>query len=136
MVRSFQKVLRADSGFNPVRIPNAPANTGDAISDTLAVDLFPARAEYVEAMGMRLIAGRSFAEFRPSGVFEALVDRGVSDRFFPGGTALGATIPLFGRTVTAVGGSSTYACMTCTAMGVPRSTSAPRISMRAPCSGP
>jgi putative ABC transport system permease protein len=77
-----------------VRIPGAPGNTGDAERDTLLVDAIFARAGYVEVMGMRLLAGRTFSAERSDGVLEALIDRRLARHFFPTGDPLGATIPL------------------------------------------
>ncbi|MPY88912.1 MAG: FtsX-like permease family protein [Luteitalea sp.] len=87
-----------------VRIPGAPGNTGDAERDTLLVDAIFARGGYVEVMGMRLLAGRTFSAERPDGVLEALVDRRLARHFFPTGDPLGAKIP-FGekRALTIVG---------------------------------
>jgi putative ABC transport system permease protein len=51
-----------------------------------------ARAGYVEVMGMRLLAGRAFEQSRPGGVFEAIVDRNLARRFFPGANPLGGRI--------------------------------------------
>jgi putative ABC transport system permease protein len=57
-------------------------------------DLIGVRANYVEVMGMRLRAGRTFAESRPSGVTEAIIDTAIARRFFPQSNPLGTKIPL------------------------------------------
>ncbi|MGH9162669.1 MAG: ADOP family duplicated permease [Vicinamibacteraceae bacterium] len=77
-----------------IRIPGAPGNTGDPQRDNLLVDLISIRAGYVEVMGMRLLAGRTFPRERPDDVFEAVIDRRLARHFFPTGNPLGATIPL------------------------------------------
>lgn len=77
-----------------VTIPGAPGNTGDPENDRIRPDIVTAHANYVEVMGMRLVAGRTFAEARQSGVLEAIIDTGIATRFFPQGSPLGATIQL------------------------------------------
>jgi putative ABC transport system permease protein len=84
--------LTATAAQTLVELPGAPGNTGDKDRDTLLVDVIPARAGYVEVMGMRLLAGRTFGESRPDGVREAIIDRAVAARFFPGGDPIGAQI--------------------------------------------
>jgi putative ABC transport system permease protein len=82
-----------------ITIPGAPGNTGDAERDKVLTDIIGVRANYVEVMGLRLLAGRSFAEYRQSSVTEAMIDATMARRFFPAGNAVGARIPLgeFGR---------------------------------------
>jgi putative ABC transport system permease protein len=86
-----------------VKIPGAPGNTGDAERDAVLTDIIGVAANYVEVMGMRLVAGRSFRESRPEGVTEAMIDTGLARRFFPGGNAVGATIPMGEGSLTIVG---------------------------------
>jgi putative ABC transport system permease protein len=86
-----------------ITIPGAPGNSGDAGRDRVLADLIGVRPDYVEVMGVRLLAGRTFAESRQSGVMEAMIDPGMARKFFPGGNAIGAKIPLGGRLLTITG---------------------------------
>jgi putative ABC transport system permease protein len=86
-----------------ITIPGAPGNTGDAERDKVLTDLIAVRANYVEVMGMRLLAGRTFAESRPNGVNEAIIDSAVARRFFPEGNALGASVRWGKRSLTVIG---------------------------------
>ena len=86
--------LVGDNTCRPlIRIPGAPGNTGDAERDAVLTDIVGVAANYVEVMGMRLVAGRTFTESRPNGVNEAMIDSALARRFFPDGNAVGATIP-------------------------------------------
>jgi len=85
-----------------ITIPGAPGNTGDAERDKVLTDIIGVRANYVEVMGMRLLAGRTFTESRPNGVNEAIIDTAIARRFFPQGNPLGATIR-YNRPLTIVG---------------------------------
>lgn len=76
-----------------ITFPGAPGNTGDAELDTALVDLVAVRADYVEVMGMRLVAGRTFREAYRSGVSEIMIDAALARRFFPDGSAVGAEVP-------------------------------------------
>jgi putative ABC transport system permease protein len=68
------------------------------------IDYIGTRAGYVEVMGMRVLAGRSFSEMRQDGVMEALIDRVVANHFFPTGNPIGGRIPFGGPdTLTVVG---------------------------------
>jgi putative ABC transport system permease protein len=85
-------------------IPGAPGNSGDAGRDVVAVDMVAARAGFFEAMGMRLVEGRTFGPTRPEGaVREALVDTLLARRFFPGSSPIGALVPFRGSSLTVVG---------------------------------
>jgi putative ABC transport system permease protein len=95
--------LTAASQQDMIRIPGAPGNTGDAQRDAVLVDVIGVRAGYVEAMGMRLLAGRTFEAARTNGVREAMVDSAFARRFFPGQSALGASIPYGKSSLTIVG---------------------------------
>jgi putative ABC transport system permease protein len=91
-------------GFQvPMTAPGAPGNTGDAERDKLLIDWIGVRSGYVETMGIRLIAGRSFTKSRQIGVTEAMIDAGVARRFFPDGNAVGARIRFGERPLTIVG---------------------------------
>jgi putative ABC transport system permease protein len=86
-----------------ITIPGAPGNTGDAERDAVLTDVVAVGANYVEVMGMQLLAGRTFPEVRPPGDEEAIVDAVFARRFFPGGNAVGAKIPVDKRSLTIVG---------------------------------
>jgi putative ABC transport system permease protein len=73
-------------------LPGAPGNTGDGERDKLLADVIAVRPNYVEVMGMHLVAGRAFTEARPNGVNEAIIDTGIARRYFPQGNPLGAII--------------------------------------------
>jgi putative ABC transport system permease protein len=95
--------LTSTASQTMLRIPGAPGNTGDAERDAVLADLIGVSANHVEVMGMRLIAGRTFTEPRPTGITEALVDTVLARRFFPGGNAVGAKIPIGDGSVTIIG---------------------------------
>jgi putative ABC transport system permease protein len=86
-----------------ITIPGAPGNIGDRDRDAPLVDVIGTRAGYVEVMGMRLLAGRSFGPVLQNDVREALIDRHLAQQFFPGGNPLGATIPYLKHSLTIVG---------------------------------
>jgi len=86
-----------------IRIPGAPGNTGDAERDAVLTDIIGVGANYVEVMGMQVIAGRTFTESRPQGVKEAMIDAGLARRFFPDGKAVGAKIPFDEHSLTIIG---------------------------------
>jgi putative ABC transport system permease protein len=88
---------------NTIAIPGAPGNTGNADRDAVLTDVIGARAGYIEVMGIRLVAGRSFEPTRRAGVFETVVDNAFAQRFFAGANPLGAHVPYGGRTLTIVG---------------------------------
>ena len=85
--------LRASAGQSTIRIPGAPGNTGNNEQDTPLADIIGTRAGYFEVMKMRFVEGRGFERGRREGVREAVVDSSVARQFFPGRSALGATIP-------------------------------------------
>src|SRR5262249_33410835 len=95
--------LTATAILSTITIPGAPGNTGDAEQDKLLTDIIAVRANYVEVMGMRLVAGRTFTESRPNGVTEAMIDTAIARRFFPDSNAIGATIRWGERSLTIVG---------------------------------
>jgi putative ABC transport system permease protein len=86
--------LTANASQNTITIPGAPGLTGDRDRDSPVVDVIGIRANYVEVMGMRLLAGRTFEPARREGVREAVIDRHLARRFFPTGDPIGAKIPL------------------------------------------
>jgi putative ABC transport system permease protein len=75
-----------------ITAPGAPGNTGDAERDKALTDMIAVRANYIEVMGMRLLAGRTFTEFRQNDAPEAIIDAAIARRFFPEGNAVGANI--------------------------------------------
>ena len=85
--------LTASANQNTIEIPGAPGNTGDRARDSPLVDVIGTRARYVDVMGMRLVAGRTFETVRHEGVREALIDTLLARQFFPAGDPLGAKIP-------------------------------------------
>jgi putative ABC transport system permease protein len=95
--------LTATAILSTITIPGAPGNTGDAEQDKLLTDIIAVRANYVEVMGIRLVAGRTFTESRPNGVTEAMIDTAIARRFFPDSNAIGATIRWGERSLTIVG---------------------------------
>jgi putative ABC transport system permease protein len=86
-----------------IRIPGAPGNTGDAERDAVLTDIVGVAEHYVEVMGMRLVAGRTFAASRPNGANEVMIDSALARRFFPDGNAVGATIPMGKQWLTIIG---------------------------------
>ena len=66
-------------------------------------DIVGVAENYVEVMGMRLIAGRTFTEPRRNGVNEAVIDSALARRFFPDGNAVGATIAVGKQWLTIIG---------------------------------
>src|SRR5438132_413066 len=76
--------LTAKAFQETITIPGAPGNTGDAERDKVLTDMIGVRANYVEVMGMRLLAGRTFTDARQNGVTEAIIDTAIARRFFPG----------------------------------------------------
>jgi len=95
--------LTATASQEMITIPGAPGNTGNAERDKVLTDIIGVRANYVEVMGMRLLAGRTFTEYRQNGVIEAIVDSAFARRFFPEGDAVGVSIPLGERSLRIVG---------------------------------
>lgn len=86
-----------------ITIPGAPGNTGDAERDNVLVDMIDARANYVEVMGMRLRAGRTFTESVPKVVGEAVIDTALARYFFPEGNPLGWQIQIGKQPFTIIG---------------------------------
>jgi putative ABC transport system permease protein len=95
--------LTATTQQTMIRIPGAPGNTGDAERDAVLTDIVGVAENYVEVMGMRLIAGRTFTEPRRNGVNEAVIDSALARRFFPDGNAVGATIAVGKQWLTIIG---------------------------------
>jgi putative ABC transport system permease protein len=86
-----------------ITVPGAPGNTGNAERDRALIDRIFVRPNYIEAMGMRLQAGRTFTEPPPNGVTEALIDTAIARRFFPEGNAIGAQVRMGELSLTIIG---------------------------------
>jgi putative ABC transport system permease protein len=95
--------LRASANQETLAIPGAPGNTGDPARDNPLVDMIGARANYIDVMGMRVLAGRAFTSVRQEGVREALIDRHLAEQFFPTGNPLGAKFSSDDQLLTIVG---------------------------------
>ncbi len=95
--------LTATAFQETITIPSAPGNTGDPERDRVLTDIIAVRPNYIEVMGMRLIEGRTFTEYRQNGVTEAMIDTTIARRFFPDGNAIGATIRWDERSFTIIG---------------------------------
>jgi hypothetical protein len=61
--------------------------TGEKERDRPLVEFMMARAGYFETLGIRTLAGRVFEPTRPGGVREAVIDRSLADRVYPGCSA-------------------------------------------------
>ena len=85
--------LSAGANQTTIRIPGAPGNTGQDERDAPLVDVLAVRANYVDVMSIRLLAGRALGPASPGGMREALIDRRLAEHFFPTGNPVGARIP-------------------------------------------
>ena len=94
--------LTAEASQTGVAFPQAPGNSGDEDRDQPLIDYIPTRRGYFDALGIRLLAGRTFANGE-GGMAEAVIDRTLAAAFFPSGSPLGATAVVGGDTVTVVG---------------------------------
>ncbi len=95
--------LTAGTDQTSVSFPGAPGNTGNAEQDAPLVDYLSARPGYFEALGIRVLEGRSFDDAAPAEGTEAVIDRSLAARFFPSGSALGAVIKLRGQEARVIG---------------------------------
>ena len=95
--------MTASANQTTISIPGAPGNTGNRDHDNPLADIIANRVGYIEAMGMRLVAGRAFNEARVDGVREAVIDRAVAAHFFPTGNPIGATMSFYSNRLTIVG---------------------------------
>jgi putative ABC transport system permease protein len=86
--------LTAGADQGPAWSPGAPGNTGVADHDRPLVDVLRARAGYVEAMGIRVLAGRAFDAAPAGNAHEAMIDRTLAAHFFPQGQPVGARLLL------------------------------------------
>jgi putative ABC transport system permease protein len=95
--------LTSRGAQDTITIPGAPGNIGDHDRDAPLVDVIGTRAGYVEVMGMRLRAGRTFDHGRQNNLREALIDHHLAKQFFPTGNPIGAKIPFLNHSLTIVG---------------------------------
>jgi len=83
--------------------PEAPGNTGVEETDQPLVDYIQIRPGYMEALGMRVVEGRTLERTRPEGMREALIDEQLARQFFPARSAIGAELQLNGISFQVVG---------------------------------
>jgi putative ABC transport system permease protein len=96
--------LSAQASQAGVSFPGAPGNTGDAEEDGPLADYMMVTPGYVEAVGMRVLDGRSFDERDDTEApAVALVDDLLARRFFPGSSAVGRRLVAGGDTLTVIG---------------------------------
>jgi len=95
--------LSGSASMSVVSFPAAPGNTGEKDKDRPLVDSVRIRAGYVEALRMRVLEGRPFDAAYRADVREALIDRHLAQQFFPGRSAIGATLQFNNRTMSVVG---------------------------------
>lgn len=95
--------LTATTDQSDMEFPGAPGDAGDGERDAPLVDVIQARHGFLETLRIRVLAGRGLGPARPGGPPEAVVDRTLAERFFPGGAAVGARVPYGGDTLTVVG---------------------------------
>ena len=95
--------LTAGADQGQVSFPGAPGNTGETDQDQPLVDQIQVRPGYFEAMRIGVLGGRTFQGPPTPGVREAVIDRTLAAKFFPTGTPVGATIQLYGDSLTVVG---------------------------------
>jgi predicted permease len=87
-----------------VAFPLAPGNTGDERLDQPLADHFRVTPGYFAATGHRLLAGRDFdVRDADTTALNIVIDDVLAARFFPDGSAVGATALAFGDTATIVG---------------------------------
>jgi predicted permease len=93
----------AADGPIDVLLPGAPGNTSDPAKDGPNVDVMTSRPGYVQAMGMRLVAGHDFDPSQRQNLNEVLIDRHLAQQFYPGSSPVGATLILNKQPLTIVG---------------------------------
>ncbi|HEX5435885.1 MAG TPA: ADOP family duplicated permease [Gemmatimonadaceae bacterium] len=97
--------LSAEASQTTVYFPGAPGNNGDRAHDHPLIDHMRANPDYFRALGIHVLAGRTFSRAAPDSgaIHEAVIDRTLAARFFPTGSPLGRRL-LFGRdSLTVVG---------------------------------
>ena len=95
--------LGANTDQQAVTLPGAPGNTGMTEQDEPLADVMQARPGWFATAGIRLLAGRDLEPMRPGAPREALIDRTLADRFYPGGGAVGTSMEVGTRIVRIVG---------------------------------
>lgn len=96
--------LSAGADQSTFQVPGAPRNTGDKTHDNPLVDYMGVRHGYFDLMGIRLLAGRDFADDGTEGREEVIVDRTLAEHFFAAPeAALGQRIPSGADTLTIIG---------------------------------
>lgn len=95
--------LTASASQAGVSFPGAPGNIGDPDHDMPVVDRYWVRPGYLVALGARFVAGGDLDAAPPEGVQQAVIDRALAERFFPGRDALGAALVFGGQDLTVVG---------------------------------
>lgn len=95
--------LAGGTNQTTIEVPGAPGNTGDREADHPLVDYVLVRPGYFEAMGMRLLEGRTLDPARPGGSREGIIDQQIARQFFPGGSPLGARIVVGGDSIEVIG---------------------------------
>jgi putative ABC transport system permease protein len=83
--------------------PGAPGITGDDDVDSPLVDWTGVRPGYFEAIGARLLEGRTFHGPPREGVVEIVIDRTLARQFFPTSSAVGATTTFGGEPAEVIG---------------------------------
>ncbi len=95
--------LLATSFQRTINLPGIAEKTTGADRDKVLVDMIGVRPQYVETMGIRLLAGRTFTEAHPNGVTETMIDAQLLPKFFPKNDAIGGKIKMDSQTLTVIG---------------------------------
>lgn len=94
----------AQASQTGMSFPGAPGNTGDEEVDAPLIDYMKATPGFMEALGMRLVAGRPFDDRdEAGGPSVAIIDDQIAARFFPGVDPLGRTVAAGNDTALIVG---------------------------------
>jgi putative ABC transport system permease protein len=84
--------MTAATDQNSAQFPGAPGNTGETEHDAPLVDIFTARAGFVETLGIRVLEGTPFQRPYRAGRTEVMIDATLARTFFPNGGAVGRTV--------------------------------------------
>lgn len=95
--------LSSLSNQTTISFPGAPGNTGDDDLDRPLVDWMLVRPGAFEALGIPLLAGRTFEGPAREDVLELIIDRTLAERFYPDGSAVGRRIPMDESEATIIG---------------------------------
>jgi len=95
--------LVAAGNVSWITVPRAKENTGQPGADGRPGYRIFIRAGYFETMGMRVLAGRTFAQPRRDGIHEAVIDRHAARHFFGNRDPIGQTLVFDYNPVTIVG---------------------------------